>query len=158
MTCRPARHACRGLRAQLLVVDSGSADDTADRIEREWPDDTVLRGPNVGFAAGTNRGRRRARGRYVLLLNPDVEIVAGTISQLARGRGQQPAVGVGGLDWCRRMHRYGWDVRHLPDVTIVHHQGATTGRSSPPMPCASRSWPGAPDAGPAFVASGVPSR
>jgi GT2 family glycosyltransferase len=31
-------------------------------------------------------------------------------------------------DWCRRFHAAGWDVRHLPVMSIIHH----TGRSSRP--------------------------
>lgn len=27
------------------------------------------------------------------------------------------------VDWCYRFHRAGWDVRHLPLMTIVHHAG-----------------------------------
>ena len=26
-------------------------------------------------------------------------------------------------DWCRRFRLHGWDVRHLPQMTITHHEG-----------------------------------
>jgi hypothetical protein len=28
-------------------------------------------------------------------------------------------------DWCYRLRAAGWDVRHLPEMTIVHHVGGT---------------------------------
>src|SRR5258707_14335814 len=27
------------------------------------------------------------------------------------------------IDWCLRAHQAGWDVRHLPAMTVTHHAG-----------------------------------
>ena len=62
---------------EWLLVDSGSSDGTPDAIEAQFPDLQVTRVPNVGFAAGNNVALPRAQGRYVLLLNPDIEIPDG---------------------------------------------------------------------------------
>ncbi len=91
---RTAMAATGPLTAEWLVVDSGSTDDTPDAIERELPGVTVLRRPNIGFAAGNNVALRVARGRYVLLLNPDVEIVEGTLAELVAAMDERPEVGV----------------------------------------------------------------
>jgi GT2 family glycosyltransferase len=92
-TLRCAR-ACTGpLRTEWLVVDSGSTDGTPDAIEREWGDVRVLRLANVGFAAGNNAALPHAHGRYVLLLNPDVEIAAGTLHELVAALDGRPEVG-----------------------------------------------------------------
>ena len=42
----------------------------------------VFRRANRGFAASNNVALDEARGRYVLLLNPDVEIRSGTLGEL----------------------------------------------------------------------------
>ena len=76
------------------MVDSGSTDGTPDAIERELPGVTVIRRPNIGFAAANNVGLRVARGRYMLLLNPDLEIVEGTLAQLVAEMDQRPEVGI----------------------------------------------------------------
>ena len=94
--CAPRMAAAGAAHAEWLVVDSGSTDGTPDAIERSYPDVTVLRRPNIGFAAANNVGLRSRRGRYVLLLNPDVEIVDGTLAELvaamdARSRGRRRA-------------------------------------------------------------------
>jgi GT2 family glycosyltransferase len=79
---------------EWLLVDSGSSDGTPDAIEARFPDLQVTRVPNVGFAAGNNVALPKARGRYVLLLNPDIEVVAGTLEDLVKAMDTRPEVGV----------------------------------------------------------------
>jgi GT2 family glycosyltransferase len=93
-TLRSARAAAGALEAQWLVVDSGSTGDTPDAIERELPEVSVLRCANIGFAAANNRALALAGGRYVLLLNPDVEIVSGTFAGLVAALDARPEVGI----------------------------------------------------------------
>jgi GT2 family glycosyltransferase len=208
-TLRSARARLGGIEAEWIVVDSASTDGAPEAIEREFTDIEVLRVPNRGFAAGNNAGLALARGRYVLLLNPDVEILDGNLGDLVAALDSRPDVGiasvvqrgtggelqhsmrrfpsplrdlgeslfaarwpvlremqeldlreerylressaewvvgafmcvraetiasVGGLDerfflyceevdWCLRARRAGWDVRHLPAMTVTHHAG-----------------------------------
>jgi N-acetylglucosaminyl-diphospho-decaprenol L-rhamnosyltransferase len=93
-TLASARAAAEGVEAQWLVVDSGSTDDAPAAIERRFPDVRVLRCENVGFAAANNVALPLARGRYVLLLNPDVEIASGTFAQLLAALDARPRVGI----------------------------------------------------------------
>jgi GT2 family glycosyltransferase len=89
-----AHAAAEGLAVQWLVVDSGSADDTPAQIERAFPDVELLRCENIGFAGANNRALELARGRYVLLLNPDVDIVSGTLAELLAALDERPEVGI----------------------------------------------------------------
>jgi N-acetylglucosaminyl-diphospho-decaprenol L-rhamnosyltransferase len=91
---RTGQAAAGPIDVEWLVVDSGSTDGTPDAIERELPGVTVIRRPNIGFAAANNVGLRVARGRYMLLLNPDLEIVEGTLAQLVAEMDQRPGVGI----------------------------------------------------------------
>ena len=91
---RTALAATGPITAEWLVVDSGSTDGTPDAIERELPEVRVIRRPNIGFAAGNNVALEAARGRYVLLLNPDIEIVEGTLAELVEAMDQRPEVGI----------------------------------------------------------------
>ncbi|MBA2453612.1 MAG: glycosyltransferase family 2 protein [Chloroflexia bacterium] len=34
-------------------------------------------------------------------------------------------------EWCWRFRRHGWRISYLPDVEIVHHEGASTGQNIP---------------------------
>jgi GT2 family glycosyltransferase len=93
-TLQAARQAIHRLAVQWLVVDSGSTDGTPEAIARRWPDIEVQRLGNIGFAAGCNKALRAARGRYVLLLNPDCVIVDGRLDELIDALDSLPRVGI----------------------------------------------------------------
>jgi GT2 family glycosyltransferase len=92
-TLRSAHRACGSIDAEWLVVDSGSTDGTPDSIEREFPDIRVERRANIGFAASNNVALAGASGRYVLLLNPDIEVQMGTLEDLVLALDARPEVG-----------------------------------------------------------------
>lgn len=81
---------------QVLVVDNGSADGSVKRVTAEFPDlEIVVPDRNLGFAGGVNAGIVRAKGNYLLLLNPDVELMPGCAESLVRAL-SEPRVGVVG--------------------------------------------------------------
>lgn len=199
-----------GARLDVVVVDSGSTDDTRALVADEFPQARTIACANHGFAHANNRALMTCDARYVLFLNPDTEIVAGTFGELLRALDARPAVGLIGVrqldgegtlhptirrfpnalrtlgealgserlpvhsrwlgervldpgpyeretpcDWttgsfmlarreaiesagflderffmyseevdlCRRVRSAGWEIRHLPLMTIVHHAG-----------------------------------
>jgi hypothetical protein len=82
---------------ELLVVDNASADGSAAAVRDAFPSARVIESPtNEGFARANNRALREARGRYVLLLNPDAELQPGALATLARYLDAQPRVAVVG--------------------------------------------------------------
>ncbi|WP_051471552.1 glycosyltransferase family 2 protein [Patulibacter minatonensis] len=96
-TLRSALAAGGDAEIDWVVVDNASTDGTPEAIEAEFPAVEVRRRPNRGFAAGNNAGLEGARGRYVLLLNPDVEIDVGTLADVVLLMDEHPAVGAGGV-------------------------------------------------------------
>ncbi|HXF29929.1 MAG TPA: glycosyltransferase [Solirubrobacterales bacterium] len=93
-TLASAQAAQGWIDAEWFVVDSGSTDGTADAIEQGFPAVRVLRRENRGFAAANNVALERARGRYVLLLNPDVEFAAGNLAELVAAMDARPGTGI----------------------------------------------------------------
>jgi hypothetical protein len=222
MTLRSARAATRRLAVQWIVVDSGSNDGTPEKIQAAFPDVRVLREQNIGFAAANNRGLPLASGRYVLLLNPDVETASGSFDDLLSKLDSRPEIGLASViqttpaghlersirrfpspwlsfgealaaprlrglrrlgeeesraalyrseaasdwlvgafliaraqalrevgpldeqfflyseetDWCYRFRLAGWEVCHLPVMTVIHH----TSRAPRPDLCAQLSY------------------
>ena len=140
-TLASARAAADGVEAQWLVVDSGSTDDTPVVIERRFPDVQVLRCANIGFAAANNVALPLAHGRYVLLLNPDVEIASGTFAQLLAALDARPRVGIASViqqgadaELQLSIRRYPSPLRSLGEALALTRGGAlsalTRGRFS----------------------------
>lgn len=126
-TLRSARAAAAGLDAQWIVVDSGSTDGTPDAVAAAFPDVHVLRRPNIGFAAANNVGIPAATGRYVLLLNPDIEVVDGTFAELLEAMDERPEVGLASVIQLfpdRRVHpsirRFPTPMRKLGEALWSH--------------------------------------
>jgi GT2 family glycosyltransferase len=60
---------------QVVVVDNASRDGSVEAVREEFPLVNLLpQQENLGFGRGNNVGLHEAVGRFILLLNPDVEI------------------------------------------------------------------------------------
>lgn len=89
------------LDLEVVVVDSGSSDGTPQMVEEAsgelaLPVRLIARPDNVGFPKGNNIGIRQARGRYILLLNPDTEIVDDALQVMISYLEENEDVGVVG--------------------------------------------------------------
>ena len=85
------------VRYEVVVVDNASQDGAADMVAREFPETRLIRNPeNVGFARACNQGASASSGRYVLLLNPDTELLRGCLATLVTFADAHPDAGVVG--------------------------------------------------------------
>jgi N-acetylglucosaminyl-diphospho-decaprenol L-rhamnosyltransferase len=197
------------LELDVVVVENGATSASAELLATEFPRARLLESVNHGFAHANNRALMTCDARHLLFLNPDTEIVAGTLQALVAAIDELPGVGLVGVrhltdgriyptmrrfpnalrslgealaverwplrpaplcervlemdryerevdcDWtvgafmlarrealagagilderfflyseetdlCLRIRQAGWSVRHMPDMTIVHHAG-----------------------------------
>ena len=82
---------------EIIVVDNASSDGTSRMIQRRFPDIHLIENSrNAGFAAANNQGIRAARGRYIVLLNPDTTVIGDAFGQLADYLEANPDVGIVG--------------------------------------------------------------
>ena len=77
------RSAARHLpRAHVIVVDSGSSDDSADVARTHGAE--VIELENVGYGPAANAGVAAAPEPVTIVMNPDVELLDGSLVDLAR--------------------------------------------------------------------------
>ncbi|HEX3127226.1 MAG TPA: glycosyltransferase family 2 protein [Thermoanaerobaculia bacterium] len=85
-----------GTPVEILVVDDGGQDGTAEALAADHPDIQVLRQSPGGFSRAANLGLARARGEILLLLNSDTEVPPGAFSPLLAAFDRDPKLGVAG--------------------------------------------------------------
>jgi len=99
---RPRRVAdAWGVPYEILCVDDGSSDATPvllQRLRREWPQVRVVRlRANAGHQAAISAGLARARGKWVVTIDADLQDppeVIGEMLAVARGQGVDVVYGV----------------------------------------------------------------
>ena len=82
---------------EIFVIDNGSTDGSAAAVKEGFPEvHCVGTGVNLGFAKANNEAFRMARGKYLLLLNPDTNVRETTIERLVTFMDTHPQAGVAG--------------------------------------------------------------
>jgi len=82
---------------EIIVVDNNSSDGSAAAISRQFPEvKLVALDDNVGFGRANNMAVQEARGRRILLLNPDTIILDHAIDRLVEFAEENPSFHVWG--------------------------------------------------------------
>lgn len=82
------------LAYEVIVVDCASSDGSVEMMRREFPWVRLIASDeNLGYARGNNLGLIEATGRYLLILNPDTEIMGDALAMMARYLDAHPGVG-----------------------------------------------------------------
>jgi GT2 family glycosyltransferase len=105
---------------EVIVVDNASADGTAAAVAERFPQVILCaNAENTGYARGNNQAIERARGAYILLLNPDVLLPAEGLETAVKfmvAHGQAGALGVRQVHPDGRLQR---SVRGFPSPLSV---------------------------------------
>jgi GT2 family glycosyltransferase len=98
--CLPTVFGSAGaLDLDVVVVDNDSRDGTAELVAERFPRARVVRSANHGFPHANNRALYTVDARYVLFLNPDTEILEGSLEDLVQRMDAAPEIGLAG---CRQ--------------------------------------------------------
>ena len=72
----------KGMDYELILVDNASKDKTCRLIEERFPKTILIRNDsNEGFAKANNLALQRAKGDFILLVNPDTEWKKGELKE-----------------------------------------------------------------------------
>ena len=80
---------------EVIVVNNGSSDDSEEFVKKNHPEVRLLNiNPNRGFAGGNNYGVKKAKGKYVLILNNDTTVTSGLLEPMVELMEKDPSIGV----------------------------------------------------------------
>lgn len=82
---------------RTILFDNASTDGSADAVAAAFPQVVVIRSDrNLGFAAANNRAADAAETDWLLLLNPDTEVLDGAVDRLLAFAKDTPGAGITG--------------------------------------------------------------
>src|SRR5690348_10113240 len=84
-----------GKEAQVYVVDNNSADKSAQMVAEEFPQAKLIANDeNLGFGRANNQVLNKVDSDFYLLLNPDTEVLPGSIATLQKFMAEHPKAGI----------------------------------------------------------------
>jgi GT2 family glycosyltransferase len=124
--CLQSLSAQRGASFEVIVVDNGSSDGSAEMARSEFGATVIANTANLGFCAANNQAFAAARGEFIALLNNDAEAAPDFLASLRRAFDQGPDIGMAAakvLVWedARRIDKVG----HL-----IYSDGQNRGRGT----------------------------
>lgn len=89
--------AMEGVQGEVFVVDNASDDGSVEMVTAKFPHVYLIENKaNVGFAKANNAALKRAKGKYLLLLNPDTIVQEDTIKVMINFFDENPDAGLAG--------------------------------------------------------------
>ncbi len=102
-------------RIEIILVDNASRENPAEQIKKDFPEVIFIRSDkNLGFAGGNNLGIRKAKGKYLMMLNNDTEADPGFLEPLVAAMEDDPELGM-----------VGSKVRFYDHPDTIQYAGAT---------------------------------
>lgn len=109
-----------GLNFEVFVVDNASEDGSAGMVREKFPQTRlIVNKENLGFAVANNQGIREARGEFILLLNPDTEVMPDTLANMVKWMRNNKQVSLAG---CHLVNGHGDTINHVRRFPTIWSQ------------------------------------
>jgi len=114
------RQAMIGIRAEVFLVENCCQDDTTAVAGEVLREARVISNPSrYGFARSNNAALRQAKGRYMLVLNPDTEVRPDALTTLVKYLDEHPRVGAAGARLLNPDGTLQYSCRRFPSMRSV---------------------------------------
>lgn len=72
---RSVQAAISNIDAEIIVIDNASPDNSRQMVQQRFPEILFIQNSeNVGFSKANNQAVKKARGKYICILNPDTAV------------------------------------------------------------------------------------
>ncbi len=86
--------AMKDIEGEVIVVDNNSIDNSIPMVREKFPEVILIENRiNTGFSKANNQAIRKAKGAYILLLNPDTVVEDDTFTKILRFMDEHPDAG-----------------------------------------------------------------
>jgi len=120
---------------EVVLVDDGSRDGTADEVRARYPAVRVLRHEaSVGFSAAANAGLRATSLPVMLLLNSDTEVQPGAFGALLGVFDRDPRIGIVGAALVYPDGRAQWSGGSAPGLAWLFAEASGVARAFARVP------------------------
>jgi O-antigen biosynthesis protein len=86
--------ASKNMKVEIFVVDNNSVDGSIQLIREKFPEINLIENKkNVGFSKANNQAIKKAKGKYILLLNPDTVVEEDTFIKVTDFMDKHPEAG-----------------------------------------------------------------
>lgn len=96
---------------EVFVADNNSHDGSVEMVRKEFPQVKLIsNSENLGFAKANNQAIKRAKGDFILLLNPDMRVMPDTFDKMLGWMRNNKQATVAG---CHLADEQGYTVKHV---------------------------------------------
>lgn len=96
-TLRAIRRSAPTIPIEVIVIDNNPGAGFGEVLRKDFPEVQYLPlSVNKGFGGGMNEGIRVAKGRYVLVFNPDIHLVSGALEKMVAYMDAHQDIGIVG--------------------------------------------------------------
>ena len=90
--------ATQNLEAEIIVVDNNSVDESTEMVKKKFPNISLIHNQkNVGFSKANNQAILKAKGEFILLLNPDTLVEEDAFEKATFFMSEEKEVGAVGV-------------------------------------------------------------
>ena len=116
--------ATTGIQTEFFVVDNASNDGSIEFLRKFHPNVVFIQNEdNVGFSKANNIAIRRAKGEYVLVINPDTIVSEDSISTCIKFMDEHPDAGAAGVSQHFAFGRFAPESRRaIPRPTTAFYK------------------------------------
>lgn len=108
------------LALAVIVVDNASKDQTAEMVKADFPQVKLIANTsNLGFAQANNQGIKESQSEYILVLNPDTEIVGSTLTTALNFLKSHEQIGIVGAKHLNPDKTLQPSMRRFPNFLVL---------------------------------------